>query len=578
MNRHQRRMHAKLGKIERNVPDEFALDKLPADTANLLQLGFKHHRAGRLADAEACYQRVLADRPSIVMAQINLGAVLNDQGKIDEAITAYRKAISINPRLEPAYSSLGRALKAKGKFEEAADAFQQSLRLKPNHAQTYFDLGVALFNLDKFDEVIDACRKAVQINPNYAEAYINLGAALARLGRLSEALAAFRKAIELKPDFAEAHNSLAVALTQVGQFSDAAKSFERAVELAPNNANFRLSASRLKRFVAGETGLAELEKMAKDSTSYPVNEQISLHFALGSAYDDVGRRAEAFRHWLAGNTLKRQQIAYNEKTTLAELDQVRSVYTSEFIKSLEGTGYPSSAPIFIIGMPRSGSTLIEQILASHPKVFGGGELTDLATAIASTLAGSSKSARTTKQNMWDIGARYVAAVERLGPEAVHITDKLPKNFIFAGLIHLALPNATIIHTVRDPIDTCLSCFSIVFTGEQNFTYNLVELGRYYRHYRSMMTYWHRVLPLGRILDVHYEDVVADLEGQARRIIAHCGLDWDPRCLAFHKTERAVRTASAIQVRQPIYKNAIERWRYYEEFLAPLIGELESKEL
>ena len=427
---------------------------------------------------------------------------------------------------------------------------------------------------NRFEEVVAACRKALRINPNYAEAHTNLGAALLRLGMPDEAIAALRKAIELKPDLAEAHNSLAVALTQLGRFSEAAESFEQAIGLAPANTYFRLSASGLKRFVAGDPRLQELEEMAKDSASRPVSDQIELHFALGKAYDDMERPAEAFGHWLAGNTLKRQQIAYDEATTFAEFDQVRSVYTSEFIQASQGTGHPSSVPIFIIGMPRSGSTLIEQILASHPRVFGAGELHDLGASIESTLMGSGGSAGT-KQKMQDIGARYVAAIERLAPGAVRITDKLPQNFIFAGLIHLALPNAAIIHTTRDPIDTCLSCFSIMFTTEQNFTYDLAELGRYYRHYQSLMGHWHRVLPPGRILDVRYEDVVADLEGQARRIIAHCGLDWDPQCLAFHKTERAVRTASATQVRQPIYKDAVERWRRYEEFLAPLMAELKS---
>ena len=180
----------------------------------------------------------------------------------------------------------------------------------------------------------------------------------------------------------------------------------------------------------------------------------------------------------------------------------------------------------------------------------------------------------TGEDYRDLGTRYLAEIERLAPGARHITDKAPINFIFAGLIHLALPNAPIIHTVRDPVDTCISCFSKLFTEEQNHTFDLAELGRYYRHYQALMEHWHRVLPPGRILDVRYEDVVADLEGQARRIIAHCGLDWDARCLAFHQTERPVRTASTAQVRQPIYNNAIGRGRVYTQFLAPLLAELD----
>ena len=261
------------------------------------------------------------------------------------------------------------------------------------------------------------------------------------------------------------------------------------------------------------------------------------------------------------------------------MDRTRAVFTSELIRTWQNVGDPSSVPVFIVGMPRSGSTLVEQILASLPQVYGGGELTHFQTAmkgIRTRPAGldfPELVSGMTSEDYYSLGAHYLADIERLAPGAMHITDKRPKNFIFAGLIHLALPNATIIHTVRHPIDTCLSCFSKLFTGELNYTYDLAELGRYYRHYHTLMAHWRRVLPAGRILDIRYEDVVADLEGQARRIVAHCGLDWDPRCLAFHQTERPILTASASQVRQPIYNSAIGRWRVYEEFLAPLLAEL-----
>ena len=231
-------------------------------------------------------------------------------------------------------------------------------------------------------------------------------------------------------------------------------------------------------------------------------------------------------------------------------------------------------------MVRSGSTLVEQILASHPQVYGAGELTHFDTAvqgIRKKLSGSATFPELvsgmTGEDYRDLATRYLAQIERLAPDAKHITDKMPINFVFAGLIHLALPNAPIIHTVRDPVDTCLSCFTKLFTEGQHHTYQLTELGRYYRHYQALMAHWHRVLPPGRILDVRYEDVVADLEGQARRIVAHCGLDWDPHCLAFYQTERPVLTASAAQVRQPIYNGAIGRWRVHEEALGPLLAEL-----
>jgi Sulfotransferase family len=250
------------------------------------------------------------------------------------------------------------------------------------------------------------------------------------------------------------------------------------------------------------------------------------------------------------------------------------------MRTLRGAGEPSSAPIFIIGMPRSGTTLIEQIMASHPHMFGAGELPNL-SEIATAISPTNGPAPPFPDVMFDVspehlrllGSRYVAGIRRLAPTARHIIDKMPSNFLFAGFIHVLLPNARIIHAMRDPTDTCLSCFSKLFTAGQHFSYDLAELGRYYRHYQILMSHWRRILPPGRILDVRYEDVVVDLEGQARRIITHCGLEWDPRCLDFHKTRRPVHTASAIQVRQPLYRGAVGRAQRYSRFLEPLLAEL-----
>ena len=250
-------------------------------------------------------------------------------------------------------------------------------------------------------------------------------------------------------------------------------------------------------------------------------------------------------------------------------ERIRTVFTPELVRTFQGVGEPSSIPLFIVGMPRSGTTLIEQILASHPQVFGAGELSNLEEAAAGVCSTGGHlypfpeaMLHISGEHLQRLGARYVSEITRLCPNATHVTDKMPANFLFAGLIQLALPNARIIHAIRDPVDTCMSCFSKLFASGQYHTYDLEELSRYYRHYQALMEHWHRVLPSGRILDVRYEDVVADVEGQARRVISYCGLEWDKRCLAFHETERPVHTASAAQVRQPIYSSSIGRWHAY----------------
>jgi hypothetical protein len=318
-----------------------------------------------------------------------------------------------------------------------------------------------------------------------------------------------------------------------------------------------------------------MEELAEDAAALSIEDRVELHFGLGKAYEDLGRPEKAFAQLLAGNALKRRQITYDEAATLGQLERVREVFTAELIRSRQGVGEPSPAPVFIVGMPRSGSTLVEQILASHPRVYGAGELKiHLYTTVNGSQAFPELVPSMAGEQFRRLGESYLAEIKRLAPKALRIINKMPFNYIYAGLIHLALPNSAIIHTVRDPVDTCISCFSILFTEQLNHTYDLAELGRYYRHYEVLMAHWHRVLPPERILDVRYEDIVADLENAARHIVAHCGLEWDERCLAFHQTERPVRTASFAQVRQPIYKSSVGRRRTYEAFLAPLRAELD----
>ena len=535
---------------------------------------------GQSDEALLSYDRALSLSPRLTATLNNRGNLLQELGRADEALADYDKAIAIDPNYVEAINGRGGALKKLNRVEEAEKVLRHAILLKPHHAEAYCNLGTVLIDLGRFLEAEAVMRQAVELKPGYAEAYFNLGTILFKLDRPDEAERATRRALALKPDMAGAHHNLGVALMELGRLPEAREAAEKAVALAPREPLHFRQLGDVSTYVAGDPCLTALEALSKQEAILDTGRRIDLHFALAKAHADVGQKDDEFRRLLSGNQLKRSNIDYNEAVVLGEIDRAQQVFTPEFMRAAHGNGQPASKPIFIIGMPRSGTTLVEQILASHPQVFGAGELKLFERAIADVRAtmhdapGYPEIAlQMQSEHFRELGGRYLAGIEQLAPAASHITDKMPANFVFAGLIHLALPNAAIIHTVRDPRDTCISCFSKLFT-EGNFqTYDLAELGRYYRHYRALMAHWHRVLPAASILDLNYEDVVGDVEAAARCILTHCHLPWDPICLDFHRTERVVRTSSAAQVRKPLYASSVGRWREYQHFLDPLMLEL-----
>jgi tetratricopeptide (TPR) repeat protein len=533
-----------------------------------------------LDDALASYDRALALDPGLVTVLNNRGNVLNELDRIDEALANYDRALALSPDDASACNGRGNVLKKLHLFDEAEQMFRRAILLNPDSAEAHCSLGSVLIDLGKSDQAETVLRRALALDPDFATALHNLGTALIKLDRSDEAEAVIRRAVALNPDLAEAHHNLGVALMELGRLTEARGAAERAIALAPLQPAYFRQLGEVRRYAADDRYFTALQALAENTTALSIDDQVQLHFALAKAHADIGRPEDEFRQLLAGHALKRAQIDYDEAAALGEIDRTRQVFTSEFMRASEGGGEPSSKPIFIVGMPRSGTTLVEQILASHPRVRGAGELTlferavrDLRPVMQEAPAYPETALHMKPEHFRELGARYLAGIQRLAPAASRVTDKLPTNFLLIGLIHLALPDAVIIHTVRDPVDTCISCFSRLFTEGNLQTHDLAELGRYYRHYKTLMAHWHRVLPPTRILDVIYEDTVADLEASARRILAHCGLPWDPRCLDFHLTERVVRTASATQVRRPIYTSSIGRWRAYEPFLAPLLAEL-----
>jgi len=501
-----------------------------------------------------------------------------------DAVGHYLKAIELRPGLADAHNNLGTALAALKRGIEAAAHYQRALVLRPDFAEAHNNLGSLLLTLERPADALEHFRQATAMRPDLADAHNNLGNALAALDRNEQALTAYRDALALDPGLADAHAGAGIMLETLGQLDAARRAFETAVALAPRRGTFHRSLANVKRFAAGDPQLAAMEALEQDR-ALAVDQRIDLHFAIAKAYDDLGDPARAFRHLLSGNAGKRAIIDYDEAAALRTLGQIATVFGPALMRRHAGDGDPSAVPVFIIGMPRSGSTLIEQILASHSGVFGAGELTDFGAA-ASRLVESGGNlsapfpefvADMSAEQFRSLGAGYLERLRSRAPDALRITDKTLGNFLCAGLIHLALPNARIIHARRDPIDTCLSCFSKLFTTGMAFTYDLAELGRYHRAYDRLMAHWREVLPEGVMLEVSYEELVADFEPQARRIVSHCGLAWEEGCLNFHTTQRPVKTASAAQVRQPLYRGAIGRAQQYGALLSPLLEALNRGE-
>jgi tetratricopeptide (TPR) repeat protein len=529
---------------------------------------------GRHAEAIAAFDRALALDAGNVAAWANRGLALEALGRDADAAASFERVLALRPDLPEGHFNLGNALVRLKRYDDAVRHYRHAVALLPDFARAHANLGSALFSLQRWPEAIECFERAVTLEPRAAPLHDAIGLTLVRLERYAESLSSFDNALAIDPNYARALSNKARALYVLGRLSQARALIERAIALDPRNSANYLDLSEMKRFAANDPALAAMQKLLADMRAPEA--QCNLHFALAKAYGDIGNAPESFRHLLAANALKRRTIDYDERAVIGSFERIAQVFTPALMREKSGHGDPSRQPIFIIGMPRSGTTLIEQILASHPRVHGAGEREDFRAAVVSASGRSDYPELVpamTPADLATLGAAYRASVMASAPAADRFTDKLPANFAYAGLIHLALPNVRIIHTRRNPIDTCLSCFSISFRTAQKFAYDLGELGRFHRAYETLMAHWRSVLPPGVMLDVQYEDVVDDIEGQTRRILAHCGLDFDAACLAFHKAERPVRTASAAQVRQPLYRSAVGRWRPYRDQLQPLFTAL-----
>jgi Tfp pilus assembly protein PilF len=518
---------------------------------------------GKLDEAAACFEQALALRPDWAEVHSNFGNVLHAQGKFDEAVASQERALALKPDFTEAWSNLGNARQAQGNLDEAVACYERALAIQPDYADAQNNLGGVLASQEKTGEAIAHLERALALKPDFASAHNNLANVFASQDRAEDAVVHYERALALKPDYAHAHNNLANIFKHQGKFEEAAAHYGRAISIQPDYSEAHYGRAEITSFERGGADLAALEALAVRNDRY-------IHFALAKALEDCGDYPRAWEHFRQGNALKRAQVDYDEDAVLESLDQIAAVFDSALFDRFEQPGDPSAVPIFVLGMPRSGSTLVEQILAGHPQIHAAGELMALEKMTANYPQCVPELDAAAVRSL---GHAYLDVLPPLADGKVHIVDKLSGNFLRIGLIRLMLPNARIIHTRRDPIDTCVSCYSKLFTFGLSFSYDLAELGRYYRHYSDLMAHWRSMLPPTAMLEVCYENVVNDLEGQARRLIDYCGLPWDDRCISFHKTNRPVKTASAVQVRKPLFRSSLQRWRHYEAGLAPLLREL-----
>ena len=502
-----------------------------------------HLTNGRIGAADHCLNEALLVEPEHPDVLHLLGVVAQQRGKHSKAVGLIERALDRMPHHPIFHNNLGNILLDAGDSNTAINHYSQAIKAEPAYVDAHFNLGVALERRGQVQEAIDSYRQTLVLNAEYREARHNLGVLLESLGDVKGALVEYRKAVAASPDYARAYYRIASAAPAFLEESEC-----RAME-------------------------ALLSKLNPASDA-----AIHLHFGLASAYAEVGQTDDAFAHWKMGNREKRATYAYDVAGSTQFHQRIVDQFTPELFNKQAGLTLDDDVPIFVVGMPRSGTTLVEQILASHPRVSGVGELTilrDIIRGIANNLdaSGFPEFIRTLDADHLRLAAlEYLRELRARAPSASRVVDKMPGNFLYIGMIRLMLPNARIIHCVRNPAATCFSCYTQLFNSPQRFTYDLTELGTYYTSYRRLMAHWHQVLP-GQIFDLHYEDLVADQETLTRRLLEFCGLDWDESCLAFYETQRSVRTASATQVRQPIYKSALTGWRNYEERLGPLLNAL-----
>ncbi len=579
----------------------------PADVESWFKLGAINGQIGLFDEAESCCDRAIRLCPTHPMLHFNQGIARFRQEKLEQAAESFIKAIQLNPSYAEALHELGNVRQSQCRYEDAVPYYVQTIKHTPNNHLVFFNLGKAYSSMCKWGHAINAYNKAIVLMPDFEAAYNELSDVRLNRYQYDKVMELLAGALPRFPKSFDLHYKLGVACQESGETDKAYEYYIKCLALEPENANARASLAGIvglqgdykkaqeliepllseetenptavitfahfaHKFQREKEAEERVEKLLKDNDLQDsVRSKVS--FALGKLLDSRGEYAAAFSAYNLANSLKGEVFSKEEAKRL--FAAIKEVYSAENIACLPVSRNTSSSPIFILGMPRSGTTLTEQILASHPAVFGAGELHTIQQLIVSMPDRINSDSpypwcmsEINVDLVEDLAALYRKEVDNRSGGAPRVTDKLPSNFINLGFINLLFPSAKIVHCLRDPMDTCLSCYFHNFSGDHSYSYALEDLGFYYNQYLDLMNHWKQVLSIP-VMDIRYEELISDQDSISRKLVDFCGLDWDDNCLGFYKTSRTVSTASHDQVRQPIYTRAVGRSEHYMEFLAPL---------
>ncbi|MDA7441081.1 tetratricopeptide repeat protein [Candidatus Pseudothioglobus singularis] len=529
-------------------------------------------QVGKTSIAVNSFEQAVKLLPNCEEFHFNLGISFVELGRLDEATLSYKKALSIQPDYVDAHYNLGNVLCELGLLWDAVKSYKDAINLKSNYYQAHNNLGNTYRKLGEIELSVESLKEVLVINPNHSDAHNNLGVCLMELGLRVEAIECFKKAIEIDSEFVDAYNNLGITSMELGQLDEATKFYESALTYNSNYTIAHHNLSAIKKYSAGDDQILKMESILFNQ-ELSDSDRMHLNFALARVNEDLGNDKEFFEMLHEGNRLRKQRLKYSIDESLKHHKLIKKDFSNKLIRNINLT-YKNinKRPIFIVGMPRSGTSLVEQIISSHHEVYGAGELTNIEKLVFPLLR--TKEGALSDNDFLNLRNQYLDSLKRFNASEKVITDKMPLNFEYIGFIFSAFPEAKIVHLKRDARATCWSIYKHYFHSEGNgYSYNFDDLSQFYGLYVELMNYWHKLYP-EKIYDISYEELTNNQEKETRKLIEYCDLDWDENCLNFHDNKRGVKTASALQVRKKMYRGSSDAWRKYSDYLKPLLEALD----